>query len=88
MSIMGRPGSQEGQVEETQEVQKSLCSVFARGMDAYHRQSWEEAIKLFNAAMQLRNDDGPSRYYHRLCEKYRADPPPTPWNGIVYLNKK
>jgi adenylate cyclase len=74
--------------EELREKQKSLCRVFARGIDAYQRQSWGEAIDFFKGALKLDNTDGPSRFYFALCEKYRADPPATHWDGTVYLNKK
>jgi len=74
--------------EVVKEDQKSLCNVFARGIDAYQRQSWGEAIDLFKGALNLDNSDGPSRFYLRLCEKYRTDPPVTDWDGTVYLNKK
>ncbi len=74
--------------EEFKEEQKNLCRVFARGVNAYQRQSWAEAIDFFNEALKLDNNDGPSRFYLALCEKYRADPPATHWDGTVYLNKK
>jgi len=74
--------------EEFKEEQKSLCRVFDRGVDAYQRQSWSEAIDYFNGALKLDNTDGPSRFFLGLCEKYRADPPATHWDGTVYLNKK
>ena len=74
--------------EDVKEKQKCLCSVFARGIDAYQRQAWGEAIDLFKGALKLYDTDGPSRFYLRLCEKYRVDPPVTDWDGTVYLNKK
>jgi adenylate cyclase len=74
--------------EEVKEKQKNLCSGFARGIDAYQRQSWEDAIDLFKDALKLDHSDGPSRFYLRLCENYRADPPATDWDGTVYLDKK
>jgi adenylate cyclase len=74
--------------EEVKEEQKSLCNVFTRGIDAYRRQSWGEAIDLFNGALKLDNTDGPSRFFLALCEKYRAEPPATHWDGTVYLNEK
>ena len=74
--------------EEVIEEQKSLCRVFARGIDAYQRQSWGEAIDLFEGALKLDNTDGPSRFFLALCEKYRVDPPSAQWDGTVYLNKK
>jgi adenylate cyclase len=74
--------------EEFKEEQKSLCSVFSRGVDAYQRQAWGEAIDFFNGALKLDNTDGPSRFFLALSEKYRTDPPATDWDGTVYLNKK
>jgi len=76
------------QMETISETQKNFCSVFTRGLDAYQRQSWREAIEIFNKALQLNDTDGPSRYYRALAEKYRADPPATDWDGTVNINKK
>ena len=74
--------------EEFKEEQKNLCRVFVRGIDAYQRQSWGEAIDFFSAVLKLDNTDGPARFFLALCEKYRANPPATHWDGTVYLNKK
>jgi adenylate cyclase len=74
--------------EEVREEKKSLCRVFARGIDAYQRQSWGEAIDFFSAVLKLDNTDGPARFFLALCEKYRANPPATHWDGTVFLNKK
>jgi len=74
-------------VAATSETQKSLCRIFTRGLDAYQRQSWREALEFFNAALELDEKDGPSRFYRVLAEKHRADPPTTDWNGTVNINK-
>jgi hypothetical protein len=75
-------------VETSSEKQKKLCSIFARGVDAYQRQSWGEAIEFFNATLEIDNTDGPSRFYLAQYEKNRTDPPAIDWDGTVYLNKK
>ncbi|UCD79561.1 MAG: adenylate/guanylate cyclase domain-containing protein [Desulfobacterales bacterium] len=74
--------------ETSSEKQKKLCSIFARGVDAYQRQSWGEAIEFFNGALAMDNKDGPSRFYLALAEKYRSDPPATDWDGTVYVDEK
>ncbi len=76
------------QAEEVTEKQKHLGRVFAQGIDAYQKQSWGDAIDLFRDALKLNNSDGPSRFYLRLCERYRAGPPTAGWDGTVYLDKK
>ena len=73
---------------EFKEEQKNLCMVFAQGVHAFKSKSWGEAIDYFNDALKLDKTDGPSRFYLRLCEKYRLEPPPTHWDGTVYLNEK
>jgi len=75
-------------VETSSAKQKKLCSIFARGVDAYQRQSWGEAIEFFNGGLEMDNTDGPSRFFLALSEKHRADPPATDWDGTVNLNKK
>jgi adenylate cyclase len=77
-----------GKTEVVKEEQKSLCNVFAQGIDAYQKQAWGEAIDLFKGGLNLDNTDGPSRFYLRLCEKYRTYPPVADWDGTVYLDKK
>jgi adenylate cyclase len=69
-------------------TQKNCCRLFARGLDAFRRQAWQEAIENFYGALELDDSDGPSRFYRALAETHRADPPPADWDGIVYINKK
>lgn len=75
-------------VETTSATQKKLCSIFTRGVDAYQKRSWEEAIDFFNGALELDDTDGPSRFYRALAVKHRADPPAPDWDGTVIINKK
>jgi adenylate cyclase len=75
-------------VEEFKEKQNRVCSIFAQGINAYQRQAWGEAVELFNSALAQDYTDGPSRFYLKLCEKYRANPPYATWDGTVYLNQK
>jgi adenylate cyclase len=75
-------------MEECNEIQKSLCSVFSEGVEAYQKRAWEEAMELFCRAMQMIHNDGPSSFYLKECEKYRANPPGIDWNGTVHLNRK
>ena len=69
-------------------TQKSCCRLFARGLDAFRRQSWGEALENFDGALELDDSDGPSRFYRELAETHRADPPAADWDGTVYINNK
>jgi adenylate cyclase len=74
--------------EEFDPNQKSLCAVFEQALDAYRRQSWDEAINLFHESLKTHKEDGPSNFYLKLCEKYRVNPPETNWDGTVRFNTK
>jgi adenylate cyclase len=74
--------------EESRKTQKSLCALFSQALDAYERQSWEEAIDLFNQAINVYGKDGPSLFYLKEVQRYRDNPLDAKWNGIVCLNNK
>jgi adenylate cyclase len=79
-------------IEESSEQQRNLCAIFTEGLNAYYKQSWEEANKAFYEAMktykQDDKQDGPSTFYLRLCEDYRTNPPGEEWDGLVSLSNK
>ncbi len=74
--------------EEVYAHQKDLCAVFTEGLDAYEKQSWEEAIKVFDEVTKTHKEDGPSAFYLHLCEKYKFNPPDEMWDGVVVLHTK
>ena len=75
-------------IEESSEQQRDLCTIFAQGLNAYHKQSWQEAIKAFDESIKIHKKDGPSTYYLQLCEKYKSNPPGEMWDGLIYLENK
>jgi adenylate cyclase len=75
-------------LEESNARQKNLCKIFTEGMDAYDKQSWEEAIKAFYEVTKTYKNDGPSTFYLQLCENYRINPPGDMWDGVVVLRTK
>ena len=74
--------------EESSEKQRNLCVLFAEALSAYRGQLWEKAIDKFKASLKLTEQDGPSLFYLRLCEKYRENPPGEHWDGLVRFHKK
>jgi adenylate cyclase len=75
-------------MEESTDLQKNLCKVFAQALDAFHRQSWNEAIAGFRESMKMKSEDGPSLFYLDWCEKYKRKPPSDTWDGAVRLPTK
>jgi adenylate cyclase len=74
--------------KESSEKQRNLCALFAEALSAYRGQFWEKAIDKFKASLQLTEQDGPSLFYLRLCEKYRENPPGEIWDGLVRFHEK
>ena len=74
--------------ESSSEKHKKLCSLFARGVDAFQKRSWEESIAFFNAALTIDPKDDPSLFYLALSEDHRGDPPAADWDGTIYLTEK
>jgi adenylate cyclase len=77
-----------GRIEQSDKKQKKLCLIFSRALEAYQKRAWQEAIDLLTDAMNLYNQDGPSRFYLKLCTELRTTPPATGWDGTIQLNKK
>jgi adenylate cyclase len=77
-----------GLLEEFDEKQKQNCAVFAEGLDAFRRQSWDEAAEKFQHAIKNSKRDGPAHFYLTLCAQYKKNPPAQPWAGIIPLEEK
>ena len=75
-------------IEDSDESQRALCLNFGAALSAYKRQAWKQAIKLFNESTKISDEDGPSVFYLRLCERYRETPPGPQWDGVVQIDQK
>ena len=72
---------------ECTEKQQNICAIFAEALDAFRRQSWDEATEKFLQSVKY-GDDGPSRFYIGLCEHYKNNPPGKSWDGVIRMGKK
>jgi adenylate cyclase len=55
---------------------------YAAGYEAYCDQHWDEAIGLFEKALESLPEDGPSRTMAERCRIYRETPPPDGWDCV------
>jgi adenylate cyclase len=76
------------QIDEADEKLKRTCTIFAEGMTAFKKQSWDEAIDKFEHCLDNREKDGPSLFFRGLSMQYREHPPDEPWNGVVHMENK
>lgn len=74
--------------DEADFVRKEAVRAFSVGLDAFRRRRWNEAIEAFHAYIAGYGDDGPSRFYLQLCERYRSEPPPDSWEGVIAMSQK
>jgi adenylate cyclase len=69
-------------------LHKSVQQKFIAGLKAFELKSWDEADQYFQSALQIDKNDGPSKFYQKLCRELRHAPPNGSWNGTVHLTEK
>jgi len=74
--------------EEADEKLRGACAAFAGALDAFNRQSWDEAMEKFLLTNKTIGEDGPSLFYLERCEHYLKNPPEEKWGGVVSMDKK
>jgi adenylate cyclase len=67
---------------------QALLRDFAIALGAFREGRWGEAQERFQGLIRDHEDDGPSRFYLRLCERYVICPPGPAWDGVVALSQK
>jgi adenylate cyclase len=60
---------------------EGAAALYATALEAYRQQRWDEAQALFERALALRPEDGPSRTMANRCRAYREAPPAEAWDG-------
>jgi len=58
------------------EQRKPLVNKFCEGLNVYKNRQWDQAITLFQEALQIYPDDKPSMMYIDRCTQYLQNPPP------------
>jgi hypothetical protein len=46
------------------------------------------AIDHFQAALNIRKDDGPSQLYLERCREFKNNPPDEDWDGVYVMHTK
>jgi len=61
--------------------------LFPGALEDLRCRRWQEAAAGFRECAAGPVQDGPSRFYLQLCERFGARPPPEEWNGVVEVEK-
>ena len=75
-------------LEDSSPRQRACCARFSEGIEAFGRQSWDEATRIFQATLKIHEGDGPSRFYLDLCARYSQSSPGDSWDGVVHMRSK
>ncbi|MBI5874354.1 MAG: adenylate/guanylate cyclase domain-containing protein, partial [Deltaproteobacteria bacterium] len=65
---------------------EDAAEAFHKGVKYYRERRWEDAIKSFDAVMNLKPDDTPSKLYIQRSRQFITTPPPDNWQGIFIIN--
>ncbi len=75
-------------LKECTENQKTKCAVFARALEDFRHQSWDEASEKFRSIIADAGEDDPSRFYLEKSAYYKEHPPGGLWDGTVTMESK
>jgi adenylate cyclase len=75
-------------MEEADEKQKRVCAIFAAGLLAFRRRSWDQAKEKFFQCIQISGNDSVSNFYLKLCDRYENKPPEESWEGVIPMEEK
>ncbi|MBI3399725.1 MAG: adenylate/guanylate cyclase domain-containing protein [Deltaproteobacteria bacterium] len=65
---------------------EETADAFHKGVRYYRERKWGEAVKAFNAVIELKPDDGPSLLFIQRCRQFMVSPPPDDWQGIFIIH--
>ena len=66
---------------------RDFVKFYEEGFELYFKKKWKEAIKLFQAALKLK-DDKASHVFINRCKEFIKNPPPSGWDGIWEMKTK
>ncbi|MDX1958476.1 MAG: tetratricopeptide repeat protein [Leptospiraceae bacterium] len=67
---------------------KELLEYYNSGLQKYKEAKFQEALELFQKALSIIPDDGPSIEYSKRCKEFIQDPPPIDWDGVYVMKTK
>ncbi|KAJ3347989.1 hypothetical protein HDU83_001644 [Entophlyctis luteolus] len=65
-----------------------MLEYFVIGLRAYRTRCFDQAIECFGKALELVENDGPSRTLLERSREYRVCPPPENWAGVFHADSK
>jgi len=76
--------SQKGKINKKQ---RDFIKLYEAGLELYFKKKWKLAIKSFQAALKIM-DDNASNVFIIRCKEFLKDPPPKDWDGVWEMETK
>lgn len=70
------------------ERKKQVLDFFSEGRKQYKLMEFENALQLFQKALDADPEDGPSKVYAERCRLLSQNPPPEDWDGVFVMKTK
>ncbi len=77
-----------GYESEADDALKRVSELFIQGLEAYRKQEWEGAKRIFNEILSIRADDGPASVFIERCDILKENPPGADWDGVWVMTTK
>jgi adenylate cyclase len=65
-----------------------MLDIYAKGLEYYKTQQWNEAVDSFDACLKLFPEDAPSTEYRSRCIEYKFNSPGPDWDGVTVMTEK
>ncbi len=77
-----------GLLETAAKEDKESVALFERGVEAYLKQSWNEAEQLFRAYLTIYEEDVMANIYLQRIAEFKETPPAENWQGVYSHTSK
>jgi len=67
---------------------QAFLDVYAAALGAFKGRRWEDAIRGFQEALELKPGDTPSKTYIERATVFQSKPPSDDWEGVFDLTSK
>lgn len=73
---------------ETSGKMADLVEIYLKGLELYKKKDFKSAITVFESAIKLLPQDGPSLTYIARCNDFLKNPPSDDWDGVYTHTQK
>ena len=73
---------------ELDENMSKIIDLYAKGLEHYRKQEWDEALDSFGEVLEIDEKDGPSLTFFERCLLFQKESPPADWDGVFSMKTK